>query len=391
MPANPISREAARAFLEAVAVFVRDGAPIPGETTGKVKGAVRRAAEFLGVSRANCNSRYLAACRILGEPDWEAVRRGGGIVFAETEAPPKPRFRVQATSVKTETPKPKALPPPAFLDGPRHIFKVDANHRFAFGAVGDSHMGSKYERLDVLERLYSIFAEEGITTVFHTGNWIDGEARFNVHDLRIHGMHAQCAYLARHYPQRDGICTYAVTGDDHEGWYGQREGVDIGAYAEQQFRKLNRHDWIDLGFMEASVLLRHPDTGVDARVAIVHPGGGSAYAVSYTIQKIIESLDGGEKPAIGLYGHYHKLWFGNIRNVWCVQTGCSQDQSPFMRKKRIDAHIGGALVRGVMDPETGAIVRCSVELIRFFNRGYYDHRWSPSGDVRLPERTLAGV
>ena len=40
----------------------------------------------------------------------------------------------------------------------------------------------------------------------------------------------------------------------------------------------------------------------------------------------------------------------------------------------------------VRDPATGAIVRCQVEIMRFFNRGYYAGRWSHSGPVNLLER-----
>jgi hypothetical protein len=113
----------------------------------------------------------------------------------------------------------------------------------------------------------------------------------------------------------------------------------------------------------------------------------SAYAISYSIQKIIESLDGGEKPAIGIYGHYHKLWSGLIRNVWVAQTGCQQDQTPFMRKKRLEAHVGGCLIKLTQDPKTGAITRMQCEIARYFNRGYYSGRWSKHGDVVLPKRS----
>ena len=180
--------------------------------------------------------------------------------------------------------------------------------------------------------------------------------------------------------------TYAVAGDDHEGWYGQREGVDIGKRAEQTFLENGRNDWRHIGFMEAFVSLVHAKSKASSQLLVQHPGGGSAYALSYTTQKIVESLDGGEKPAVLLCGHYHKLWFGNIRNVWCVQTGCQQDQTPFMRKKRISAHVGGCLVRLTQDPRTGAIVRCRVEIMRYFNKGYYNNRWSHAGAVELPVR-----
>jgi predicted phosphodiesterase len=253
--------------------------------------------------------------------------------------------------------------------------------------MGDTHLGSKYERLDCLNRLYDRYQSDGIATVLHAGNWIEGEARFNVFDLLVHGMDAQCQYLADNYPVRSGMNTYAVAGDDHEGWYCQKTGVNIGEYAEGKMRKAGRTDWHDLGYMESHVKLTNANTGKSAVLALVHPGGGSAYALSYTMQKLVESYEGGEKPAVLIMGHYHKLMAANIRNVWCIQSGCFQDQTPFMRKKRLEAHVGGVIVSLKQDPETGAIVECLPNIIRYFNRAYYSGRWSHSGPVVLPERS----
>jgi len=508
------------------------------------------------------------------------------------------------------------------------------------------HNCSKYERLDVLEDYYRIYADAGITRVFNTGNWIDGEARFNKFDLKVHGMGRQLEYLANHYPVRPGITTWAVSGDDHEGWYGQREGVDIGKHSEYAMREAGRTDWRHLGFIEANVRLVNANTGKSSFLTVMHPGGGTAYAISYQPQKIVEcvplnsealtrngwakpgdlkvgdeimgydlatdqcqwtkitalnlgrglvhryfndqfdvqctpnhrwamewesragrnpnskvpvpysrrgtmcwtideskersriiqaapcpdgpglstwghqewlrrdlsikrvlsmksgerrafiegllcgegtvgetrgyrtvvfsqnrgpvldafrlacflegiattcrlrpggtlkpgvdhhcaatllnkrmrnvsslkkeilgeqdvwcpttelgtwvmrqgdlititgnSLEGGEKPAVMLLGHYHKLSSNNVRNVWVVQTGCSQDQTPFMKKKRIDAHIGALIIKMHQDPETGAITRFMPDMIRYFNKGYYgNRRWSYDGEVDLPAR-----
>jgi hypothetical protein len=253
--------------------------------------------------------------------------------------------------------------------------------------LGDNHLGSKYERLDCLNDLYDRYAKAGVDRVFNTGNWIDGVTSFNVHDLLVHGMESQLRYLAKHYPRRPGIVTYAVTGEDHEGWFSRREGIDIGKRAEQTMREEGRDDWIDLGFMEAHVKLVNANTGKSSILAVVHPGGGTSYALSYTVQKIIEALEGGEKPAVSLYGHYHKLWSGNIRNVWVVCTGCTQDQTVFTRNKiRQEVHVGGTMVELEQDPGTGAIVAMTPKLIRYFVKNYYADRWSKAGEVVSPER-----
>lgn len=243
---------------------------------------------------------------------------------------------------------------------------------FRFGAVGDNHLGSKYERLDVLHSLYDYFASEGITEVFNTGNWIDGEARFNKHDLHTHGLDNQLNYMLKMYPRRDGITTHYVAGDDHEGWYVQREGIDVGYYLEKLAEKSGRKDLKYLGYMEADVIL--PAKKGATKLRVVHPGGGSAYAISYTMQKLVESYQEGEKPNIVLAGHYHKHGYQMIRGVHTFQTGTTQDQTPFMRKKKISAHVGGWIIE-VHTDENGAVVRVKSEWIPFYNKEYYGKPW----------------
>lgn len=271
--------------------------------------------------------------------------------------------------------------------GLRHEYRSRQDGSYIFGFTSDNHLGSKYARQDCLGWLFERFAEVGVDRVLNAGNWIDGEANFNKHDLVVHGMHQQCVHLAQRWPSIPGVVTYAVAGDDHEGWYSQREGVDIGRYAEQCFRDEGRDDWVDLGYMEADIALIHARTGVSTRLRVAHPGGGSAYAHSYAPQKYMESLSSGEKPAVVLLGHWHKLSVNNIRGSWVIQTGCTQDQTPFGRKKRLDFHVGGGICRLQQDPETGAIVSCTVEMLQFFNREYYGTgRWSHSENVRMAER-----
>jgi len=258
------------------------------------------------------------------------------------------------------------------------------------GWTGDNHLGSKQARLDVLNDLYDKFADLGVKTVFNAGNYIDGEASFNKHELLVRGLQAQVDYLVEHYPQRKGITTMAVSGDDHEGWYCQREGVNIGRFVENEMARAGRADWKDLGYVEAFVPLQHKVSGKRAQYLVMHPGGGSAYATSYTVQKIVESLEGGEKPAVLQAGHYHKMEFINVRNVWVVQSGCTQDQTTFMRKKRLYAAVGGGVLWLQQDAVSGAIFGAAAQMWHYFNRGFYQNgRWSLSGDVQQVPRRAA--
>jgi hypothetical protein len=240
-----------------------------------------------------------------------------------------------------------------------------------FGYVTDNHLCSRYERLDVLNTLYDVFAKEGITTVFNTGNIIDGEARFNKHDLHTSGLDGQTNYLIKVYPQREGITTHFITGDDHEGWYTQREGIDTGKHMQNVANNAGRKDLVYLGHMEHDVIV--PAKKGQTIIRLQHPGGGSSYAISYTSQKIVESLSGGEKPHILLIGHYHKAAYNFIRNIHVIQGGCTEDQTPFMRKKRLSAHLGGWICEATVN-DKGDVIRFKQEFIPFFDKDAY--KWT---------------
>jgi hypothetical protein len=260
--------------------------------------------------------------------------------------------------------------------------KGKANEPYRFGLVADTHIGSKHCRLDVLDDLYNWFAREGITRVYHAGNWIEGEARFNKHELddRAHGMQAQLDLMVEQYPHRRGIETHYVSGDDHEGWYSQREGVDIGRMLQDTARRAGRKDLVSLGYKECFITLEHPKTKRHARMLIDHPGGGSAYAISYAAQKRIEAAQGGEKPAIWAFGHWHKHGYFQARNVHAILVPCTKDLDTFGRKKGLEYHVGGVIIEAEQH-EGGAITQLTPRFRMYYDRGYYNQQYNLSGPV----------
>jgi len=264
---------------------------------------------------------------------------------------------------------------------------TDENHKIKFGICSDQHLNSKYSRLDVLETIYDIFELEGIQYVINSGNWIDGYIkRINGSDVKYHNLEDQVDYLVENYPARDGMVTLTISGDDHEGWFGKDMGLDVGAYAKNRMIDAGRDDWEDLGFMEAYIPVINSETGKVATIMNTHPGGGSAYAVSYKPQKLVESFTGDEKPDILIIGHYHKLSYNFIRNVHVFQAGCTQDQTPFMRKKQLQAHVGGWIVEALQNPKTGNIVSTTATMLTFGTRGKTNNRWSYESRVNLANR-----
>lgn len=238
-----------------------------------------------------------------------------------------------------------------------------------YGLVSDTHLACKEERLDALHACYDIYEREGIEHVFHAGNMVDGYIqRINNSSALVTTPDGQAQYTIDNYPQRKGITTHFITGDDHEGWW-IKDGFNWGAYLEMMAKKQGRNDLHYLGHVEADVDL--VTKGGKAIMKIQHPGGGSSYARSYTGQKQVEAFQGGEKPQILVQGHYHVNNYMYERNVHVISLPGFQDQTVFARKKRLRMDVGGGLLHLQQNPDDGSIMRFKYEIIPFFDRKYY--------------------
>ncbi len=258
---------------------------------------------------------------------------------------------------------------PPFGYIPRDI--TDAGKPISIGLVGDTHLACREERLDALHSFYDILAAEKITEVYHAGNIVEGYIeRINGASVICSTFDDQIQYAVDNYPQRKGIVTHFVTGDDHEGWW-IKEGVNFGFHLQKVAEEQGRQDLKYIGHVEADVEFRLANGKGSAIMKVQHPGGGSAYARSYTGQKQVEAFQGGEKPAILVQGHYHVSNYMVERNIHVISLPGFQDQTVFARKKRLRMEIGGAILRFKQNPEDGSVTRVSVEFKHYFDRGYY--------------------
>jgi predicted phosphodiesterase len=271
------------------------------------------------------------------------------------------------------------LDPPKFGRLPLEV--IDSGGWTELGLVADTHLACKEARLAELHTTYDLFAAEGIANVFHAGNIVDGYVpKINGGSVFECSIDGQCKYVIDNYPQRKGITTHFITGDDHEGWW-QKEGFNFGGYLGYLARLEGRTDLNYIGHVEADVELHVGKAKRPTIIKIQHPGGGSAYARSYAGQKQVESLEGGEKPDILVQGHYHVSNYMSERNVHVINLPGFQDQTMFARKKRLRMEIGGSILGIKVNQDNGSVTRCRVEFVRYFTRGFYKQYLRSDADV----------
>lgn len=90
----------------------------------------------------------------------------------------------------------------------------------------------------------------------------------------------------------------------------------------------------------------------------------NSYALSYRLQKVIESLPGGTKPAILLAGHVHKFCYIFERNIHAISCPAMQAQTAWMRGRKMASHTGFLILD--FDVRDGCVCNLSVRLFPFY-------------------------
>ncbi len=202
-----------------------------------------------------------------------------------------------------------------------------------FFAFGDAHMGHRGYRPDIKKKMMLDAKRQGCEFGVNAGDTIEGMSgrEGHIYELTHIGYSAQMNYFAEQF--KFGMPVYSIEAQDsHSGWYHNKSntGVDIGKELMRRSK-----DYKFLGYDEQDIILSN-----GLKIRLRHPGGGTAYAISYKMQKYVESISGGDKPHIIIQGHFHKSMQTFYRNIHCFDVGTLEEQSPFMKKKGTPAHLG---------------------------------------------------
>ena len=241
---------------------------------------------------------------------------------------------------------------------------------FRIGIFGDTHFGSAYEAEAALDEFYGVCRRADVGALYHVG---DVTAGVNAYRGQIRELREDCTGVDGQIDRAVArlkaaqLPVYFILGNHDRKVYSDF-GVDIGIRIQQAVLTSGHPHKIECVGHEHARLMVGP--GVSPCVLdLIHPGGGTAYAISYRPQKIVEGYLGGDKPHVVAIGHFHKAEIlPHVRNITSIQPGCFEWQTPFMRRKQIAAHVAGAIVEGWMDLIDGmpSLVRVRVEFVKFY-------------------------
>jgi predicted phosphodiesterase len=208
--------------------------------------------------------------------------------------------------------------------------------RIRLGVISDTHIGSLYTDPDRIFQAFEEFKKEKVDFITHSGDVVEGMSnrQGHIYELSHLGYDNQKKEAKRIFSQWSDTPMYFIDGN-HDRWFEKSNGALIVKDIADAIPNMEfiGHDEGDISLKDGKATLK-----------LWHGGDGNSYALSYRLQKILESLSGGEKPDAMICGHTHKFVHIFERNVHTISAGSIQRQTSWMRGKRIAAHVGFCIV-----------------------------------------------
>lgn len=206
------------------------------------------------------------------------------------------------------------------------VYQVPANsEHLKLCLISDTHLCSKYDRIDLLNYIYEKADKRNIKHILHSGDFTDGNCSFkrkeHMYELKELSYEGQVDYCVDKYPSVEGITTYAIQGN-HDNWWYKSTGSEIVKSIAKQ-----REDIVYLGSDYADIKIGK------IKFRLFHGSGGNVYAKSYPLQKYLRNINEEDMPQILQTGHIHQSFYMKQDNTHCFQTSCLEDLTPYARSQ----------------------------------------------------------
>lgn len=148
---------------------------------------------------AKKNKSFLDICQSLGLKDYEVA----GLISLMTQE----GYNIEFSNGEV-----------LVLKSPRKrqdVYEVPYNlEHLRLLLISDTHLCSKYDRLDILRYLYDKAERDGVKHVLHSGDFTDGRSNRpeQVYELREPSYEGQVQYCVEKYPKFSGK-TYVIQGN----------------------------------------------------------------------------------------------------------------------------------------------------------------------------------
>lgn len=169
----------------------------------------------------------------------------------------------------------------------KYNIKSGKKDTYRFGLTSDLHLGSMYCNSEALVKFYKYCSEQGVTDFLCAGDLLDGGKIYKGQEfeLREVGFERQLNALKEvvdQFPKK--AKTYFITGN-HDTSFSKEIGFNVGAHLEKELPNFHF-----VGRDVGQLIIETKSS--DIRIALLHPAGGTAYALCFSEDTEILTEDG---------------------------------------------------------------------------------------------------
>lgn len=272
-------------------------------------------------------------------------------------------------------------------------------HEVIFGVASDIHAGSRHSQPSALNKFIQIAENEyGVKHFLVPGDLTCGVYGYrgqhydqiplatpSTRDTAWLAVNHQARIASRYFGQPKNGRTYYVLGGNHDAFSINATGVDPVRVLTN-----SRSDMYYVGYDAADIPLTDR-----VNIRMVHPSGGVPYALSYRLQKNMESVAYQElasaivdhtdaKMRILLLGHLHVQAYIMQGPVVGAQCSCFEGQTSYLKRKGLTPHIGGQIFK-VRVTDGGLIQRVEYIVVPFHE---VEDDWKNFDDIEDVEQSF---
>ncbi|MEM2031940.1 MAG: metallophosphoesterase [Candidatus Woesearchaeota archaeon] len=230
--------------------------------------------------------------------------------------------------------------------------KIDlGNKSFYYCYFADPHIGHKQFNKKMFDYMVKMIKQKKPDFVINVGDTLEGMSGRDGHiyELEKIGFDEQFNYAVE-LLSKIPVTIYGIDGN-HDMWYHSKFniGIIVGKKLEEVL-----DNYVHLGQMDGSITI----DGI--KIKLFHANDKSAFGMSYQIEKLIDALEGENKPNILHSGHYHKYLYIFRRNIHAFESGTLCNQTLFMKGKKIVPYVGFGFVK-VYHNKNGEVSRIEEE------------------------------
>jgi len=240
---------------------------------------------------------------------------------------------------------------------------INIENKTKIAAFGDTHLGHRNERPDLLGKVYQIAEERGVDRIFHCGDVFDGRASYPLQEWELiyHLADEQRDHGLEIWP-KSKIWTDFIRGSaGHETAF-LKSGYDIVRnfceLAWYRYRRKLRYLGGITGVSEINKI----------RFQLLHPRGGIPRGISYRpqilVEEIVKDIEKYSREKNLISGHLHVAAAMNYKGIFTLMVPCLQDTTDYLKSGGHISWLGMWICEVFMD-KFGNIVRTIREYVPF--------------------------